>query len=54
MLRSVGVDLILDAIFFNVQPLPVGVRLAYRLDDPRFGTLARGWAEPQLLLRLPL
>ena len=52
-LRSVGVDLTLDAIFFNAQPLPVGVRLAYRLDDPRLGGRGRGWAEPQLLLRLP-
>ena len=53
-LSSVGVDLTLDAVFFNVQALPVGLRLAYRLDDPRFSEQARGWAEPQLLVRLPL
>ena len=51
---SVGVDLIADLTLFNVQPLPVGVRLAYRLREDFLGVEGVGFAEPQLLVALPL
>ena len=53
-IASVGVDLVADLTLFNAQPLPVGVRLAYRLNEDFLGVNAVGFAEPQLLLVLPL
>ncbi len=45
--RSVGVDVTGDFVFFNAQPLPVGVRFPYLLDGA-----AVGFASPQLLVSL--
>ncbi len=49
--RTLGVDVMADAIFFNAEPLPVGLRFAYRLDAD-LGVNRRGWAAPELLVRL--
>jgi len=51
---SVGLDLTMDATFFNVEDLPVGVRFAYRLRTDDFGINSRGFVVPQLLFTLPL
>ncbi len=51
---SVGVDVTMDAVFFNAQPLPVGVRFAYRLREDFLGANTVGLAPVQLLLALPL
>ena len=50
---SVGVDLVGDFTFFNVEDLPVGVRLAYVTRADRFGFTEEGWADVRLLLALP-
>lgn len=54
LLASVGLDLTVDATFFNVQDLPVGVRFAYRLQEDNFGVNPIGLVTPQLLFELPL
>lgn len=54
LLASVGLDLTVDATFFNVQDLPVGVRFAYRLLEDNFGVNPIGLVTPQLLFELPL
>lgn len=51
---SVGLDLTMDATFFNVENLPVGVRFAYRLRRDDFGINTAGFVTPQLLFQLPL
>jgi len=51
---SVGLDLTMDATFFNVENLPVGVRFAYRLRTDDFGINKVGFLTPQLLFTLPL
>ena len=51
-LASVGLDLTGDFVFFNAQPLPVGVRVGYRLREDVFGRNAVGWIAPRVLVSL--
>ena len=53
-ISSVGVDLTFDATFFNVQELPVGVRVPYVVEGDRFGFTAQGFGAVELLVALPL
>ena len=51
---SAGLDLTMDATFFNVENLPVGVRFSYLFRTDDFGVNRTGFVSPQLLFALPL
>jgi hypothetical protein len=51
---SAGLDLTMDATFFNVENLPVGVRFSYLFRSDDFGVNTTGFVSPQLLFELPL
>ena len=53
-MTSVGVDITVDATFFNVQDLPIGVRIPYVIEGDTFGFTEEGLGDVQLLLVLPL
>ena len=50
---SAGVDLVADLTLFDVQPLPLGVRLPYVWRADPFGQVDTGLGDPQLLVQLP-
>ncbi|MFK8057235.1 MAG: hypothetical protein AB8F78_14015 [Saprospiraceae bacterium] len=51
---SFGIDITMDATFFNVENLPVGVRFAYRFRQDDFRVNKVGFVMPRLLFELPL